>query len=356
LPDRASICPAALLDCGPRESKMPTSSTSSPLPAGRIVSLLPSATEILCAVGCRDRIVGCTHECDFPPGISDLPHVTRSLLPRNLTSEEIDTAVCGAMVSDDHTIYALDDELLRKLAPDAIVTQKLCDVCAVPERDVQKLACTLPKCDVVSADPVNLRELFESILTVGRAVRAPGTAQLVSSLRARLDRVERITRGLAQQRVAVLEWPSPPYAPGHWVPDMVTAAGGVCALGASGEKSVRITWGTLAACEADIIVCAFCGFNLVENQERLKEVAHVPEWIAIASQSRVFASDASAFYSRPGPRLIDGVELLAYVLHEEPGTVRNIVTPAAGQMSELVDGRWIDVASRKALVRQAPSC
>lgn len=127
---------------------------------------------------------------------------------------------------------------------------------------------------------------------------------------------------------------------------MITAAGGVCVLGESGQKSVRITWETLAACNADIIICAFCGFNMKQNQERLEEVAEVPGWIAIASKTRVFAADANAFYSRPGPRLIEGVELLAYILHEEPGHVQGIVTPKKGQMSELVNGSWVDVADR----------
>lgn len=128
---------------------------------------------------------------------------------------------------------------------------------------------------------------------------------------------------------------------------MITAAGGVCALGASGQKSERITWSTLAAANADIIICAFCGFNMKQNQERLAEVAAVPEWIEIKSKTKVFAADANAFYSRPGPRLIDGVELLAYILHEEPGRVKGIVVPTRDQMSELVGDSWIDVADRQ---------
>lgn len=182
----------------------------------RIVSLLPSATEILNAVGVRDRIVGCTHECDFPPGISALPHVTRSLLPPDLTSEQIDQAVCLAMKSDAHTIYALDDDLVRALAPAMIVTQKLCDVCAVPMRNAEKLACTLPQnCKVISADPTTLEELFDSIKIVGDAVGAPGTDACIAGLRLRLARIEEMTRGVSLKlRVAVLEWPDPPYAPG----------------------------------------------------------------------------------------------------------------------------------------------
>lgn len=181
----------------------------------RIISLLPSATEILCFVGCRSRIVACTHECDFPADVSGLPRVTRSLLPPGLTSEEIDQAVTKAMHSDAHTIYALDEKLVSSLEPDAIVTQKLCDVCAVPERNVTKVACSLSTaCKVVSADPSTLYELFDSIQAVGDAVGAPDTMSAVAGLRLRLARVEQLTRGRASLRVCVLEWPSPPYAPG----------------------------------------------------------------------------------------------------------------------------------------------
>lgn len=184
----------------------------------RIVSLLPSATEILNAVGVRDRIVGCTHECDYPLGISALPHVTRSLLPPNLTSEQIDQAVSLAMKSDEHTIYALEHDLVRSLAPAIIVTQKLCDVCAVPMRNAEKLACTLPQnCKVISADPTTLEELFDSVKIVGDAVGAgPGTDACIADLRLRLARIENLTRSVApKMRVAVLEWPDPPYAPGY---------------------------------------------------------------------------------------------------------------------------------------------
>lgn len=184
-------------------------------PAERIVSLLPSATEILHFVGVGERVVACTHECDFPVGVGErLPHVTRSLLPPNLTAAEIDAAVAKSMASDAHTIYALESDRLRDLQPQVIVTQKLCDVCAVPERNVQAFACSLPReCRVVSADPTNLVELFDSIRTVGEAVGATGTAAAIDNLRNRLTRLQALTAGLSRPRVAVLEWPDPPYAP-----------------------------------------------------------------------------------------------------------------------------------------------
>jgi iron complex transport system substrate-binding protein len=180
-----------------------------------IVSLLPSATEILYFVGAGARLVGCTHECDFPKGVADrLKHVTRSMLPPGLKAAEIDAAVVKAMKSDAHTIYALDTDALHVLRPRYIVTQKLCDVCAVPERSVRALACSLPSdCTVISADPSTLHELFGSIQTVGDAVGAPKTTAMVRGLRERLDNVEQLTRGHASERVVVLEWPDPPYAP-----------------------------------------------------------------------------------------------------------------------------------------------
>jgi iron complex transport system substrate-binding protein len=197
---RVNFCPRA----------MPTVDDSSP-----IVSLLPSATEILHFVGAGSRIVGCTHECDYPVGAADdIKHVTRSLLPPGLKAAEIDAAVAKAMKSDAHTIYALDTHALHALHPRYIVTQKLCDVCAVPERHVRALACSLPSdCTVVSADPSTLQELFDSILTVGDAVGAPKTAQMVQGLKQRLESVKERTLGHASLRVAVLEWPDPPYAP-----------------------------------------------------------------------------------------------------------------------------------------------
>lgn len=203
---------------------MPSPSVASPAAlknhtlSGPIVCLLPSATEIVFAVGAGSRVVGVTHECDHPPGVSSLPHVTRSLLPPDLTSAEIDTAVCRAMTSDAHTIYALEKEKLARLEPEAIVTQALCDVCAVPERNVQAFACSLPeRCKVVSADPETLEELFESIRIVGEAVCAPATEECILGLRKRLERISLATEKFSKkQRVAVLEWPDPPYAPGHW--------------------------------------------------------------------------------------------------------------------------------------------
>lgn len=309
----------------------------------RIVSLLPSTTEILYFLDVGSRVVGVTHECDYPPCVSNLPSVTRSLLPPNLSASEIDDAVAASMAGDEHTIYKLDAERLRGLKPDVILTQALCDVCAVPEREVRGLACTLPShCTVIKADPGNLHELFDCIRSIGRAVGADTADQRVMSLEKRLRQVQILTKNVKKPRVCVLEWPSPPYAPGHWVPDQVQAAGGVCAAGKSGEKSRRITWRDLLECNPDVVVCAFCGYDLKENQERLREIAHVSEWKQISCKARILASNASAYFSRPGPRLIDGIEILAYALHGKE--LEELQKPMAGQMSELTQGEWIDLA------------
>jgi iron complex transport system substrate-binding protein len=321
-----------------------------PYPAQRIVSLLPSATEICCFVGAGDRLVAVTHECDFPIGVGNLhPHVTSSLLAPNLTAEEIDSAVSRVMQADAHSIYALDSHALHALSPDAIITQSLCDVCAVPERAVKDLACTLPKnCAVISADPSTLSDLFGCIQAVGDAIGAPDTTAAVNGLRVRFSALKAATAAIPAEvrrpRVLVLEWPAPPYAPGHWVAEQVEAAGGVCAIGKAGEKSARVEWSALLALELDVVVCAFCGFNLVENQERLEEISGLTEWEELKKRTRVFASDASAYFSRPGPRLVAGAELLAYALHGSKAVAGVVAKPVRGQFSELIDGRWDDLS------------
>jgi iron complex transport system substrate-binding protein len=329
----------------PSAKALPTQS------AQRIVSLLPSATEICCFVGAADRLVAVTHECDFPLGIGAAhPHVTASLLAPNLTAAEIDAAVTQVMKADAHSIYALDTTALHALHPDAIITQSLCDVCAVPERTVKEFACTLPKnCSVVTADPSTLSDLFGCIQVVGDAIGADGTSKAVDCLRKRYDALRAATVAIPAEvrrpRVLVLEWPAPPYAPGHWVAEQVEAAGGVCAIGKAGEKSVRVEWSTLLALEIDVVVCAFCGFNLIQNQERLEEIAGEPEWETLKSRTRVFASDASAYFSRPGPRLIDGAEKLAYALHGAEALAGVVEKPRSGEFSELENGKWIDLST-----------
>lgn len=280
----------------------------------RIVSLLPSATEILFALGKGDRVVGVTHECDHPPEARERPAVTADLLPPGLSAARIDQAVAEG-VRDAHTIYALDEERLRALEPDVVVTQALCAVCAVPTQTVEEAVCIMPRpARVLSHDPHDLGGILSSIQEIGRAVGAEEeAAELVSVLERRLAGVAEAVAGLPRPRTAVLEWPDPPYAPGHWVPDMVEAAGGMSVLGTPGRPSQRIAWEEVEEARAEMVVLAFCGFDLEETLRRLEE--DPKRWHRLAETSRLVAVDGSAYFSRPGPRIVDGVELLAWVLH-----------------------------------------
>lgn len=277
----------------------------------RIVSLLPSTTEILFAIGAGDDVVGVTFECDFPEVARQRTIVSTSAMPEGLTSAEIDAFVVEAMKRGDD-LYHLDEGALSGLDADLVVTQDLCAVCVVDVSVVDDalahLGCTA---DVLTIDPHNLDDVLESIHTLGAAT-GNETADLVTGLRARLTAVEKAVAGKAQPRVLLLEWTEPPYAPGHWVPEMVEAAGGISVLGTTGEKSVRVTWEAIHAAAPEIIVCAPCGYHLdgaTELAEQLVASGVLPEGIP------VWAVDANASYARPGPRLVDGVEALAAIFH-----------------------------------------
>lgn len=300
----------------------------------RIVSLLPSATEILFAIGAGDDVVGVTHECDHPAGVAGVPAVTRDLLPPGLSAAEIDAAV-SAGIRDEHTIYALDVAALAAARPDVVVAQRLCEVCAVPIETADDALCSLAsEATVVAADPSTLDDLLPAIRVMGRAVDADaGAAALTDRLTARLDAVNAAVAGRAAPSVAVLEWPDPPWLPGHWVPDMVERAGGHGLLGASGEPSQRTSFDELTAVDADVVVAAFCGFDLSETIAHVEQIADMPGWKALVDGARLFAVDGSAYVSRPGPRLVDGVELLAWALH-------GVGAPRPDAVAEWRDGGW----------------
>ncbi|CAN5788663.1 cobalamin-binding protein [soil metagenome] len=301
----------------------------------RIVSLLPSATELLFALGVGDQVVGVTHECDFPPRASHLPSVTRDLLPPGLTAAEIDAAV-SAGIRDDHTIYALDADMLGDLRPDVVVAQQLCDVCAVPVDTVTDALCTLaPQARIVAADPHTLDDLLDVVAAIGEQVDAgAGTTRLVADLQQRLDAVAAAVAGRSRPSVAMLEWPDPPWLPGHWAPDMIVHAGGDSLFGVSGQPSVRASFDDLAVVDADVVVAAFCGFDLEQTIAHVDGIADRPAWRALVDGARLFAIDGSAYVSRPGPRLVDGVELLAFVLHGVGDP------PPADAVAEWRDGAW----------------
>jgi iron complex transport system substrate-binding protein len=283
----------------------------------RIVSLLPSATEILFAVGAGADVVGVTFECDFPPEARQRQIVSNTTLPAGLTPAQIDAAVRARMAAGED-LYTLDEGALRVLDPDLVVTQDLCAVCAVDISEVDKalehLGC---RADVVTLDPMTLDEVLASIETVGRATGSEERAEaLVRVLRRRLDEVAKLVAARRRPRMAVLEWTDPPFSSGHWVPDMVRAAGATAVLGDSGERS-RQAWSAVSAAEPDVIIVAPCGYRLDGATSLARDLVasgllphDVPVW----------AVDADAAFVRPGPRVVDGVEALASIAH--PDVVR----------------------------------
>ncbi len=288
----------------------------------RIVSLLPSTTEILFDLGAGEDVVGVTFECDHPPQARERTIVSTSALPEGLTAAEIDAFVVQALHRGDD-LYHLDAGALAGLDAELVVTQDLCAVCAVDVMVVDEalahLGCTA---EVLTIDPHTLEEVLVSVLTLGEATaRESAAAALVASLRARLERVGRQVADRPRPRTLVLEWTDPPFAPGHWVPEMVTLAGGQNVLGAPGETSFRITWADVRASEPDVVVCAPCGYGLEECAALARLVVASGE---LPADTEVWAVDANASFARPGPRLVDGVEALAGLLHADVPEVPSI--------------------------------
>jgi iron complex transport system substrate-binding protein len=281
----------------------------------RIVSLLPSTTEILFAVGAGDQVVGVTFECDTPAAARERTIVSTTAIPEGLSASDIDAYVSKAMAAGED-LYHLDAGALGALDADLVVTQDLCAVCAVDVSVVDDALAHLGcRAEVLTIDPHTLDEVLTSITTLGSATGTePRATALVAALRDRLCAVESAVRDAPRPRALVLEWTDPAFAPGHWVPEMVTRAGGVNALGTAGEKSVRVTWEAVRDSTPDIIVCAPCG-NDLEGSTALARKAiddgELPHGIP------VWAVDANASFARPGPRLVDGVEALAGILHPD---------------------------------------
>jgi iron complex transport system substrate-binding protein len=282
----------------------------------RIVSLVPHATELLYALGLGDNVVAVTHECDYPADAAGKPHVTKDKLPPGLSVAEIDAAVRERTQSGE-AIYELDEDLLRELEPDLIVTQALCPVCAVSYEEVEAVAQTITTCPaVVSLDPKTFGETMGDIRTLAQATGARDAAvDLVARQRARVDAVKIAVRK-AEHRptVACIEWFDPVFVAGHWTPQLVELAGGQDVLGLAGEHSEQVTWETVAAAAPEVVVCMPCGYDGPRAHLEATLFGHE---LAKLGARRVVAVDASATFSRPGPRLVDGLELLAHVLHPE---------------------------------------
>jgi iron complex transport system substrate-binding protein len=281
----------------------------------RIVSLVPHATELLFALGLGEQVVGVTHECDHPTEATGLPHVTRDVLPAGLTSAEIDREV-RERTQRGEAIYALDEQRVRALEPDLIVTQELCPVCAVSYDEVAGLARKLPTCPkVVALDPKTFGETLGDAKTIAELTGANAAAkQLVLETRARVDTVRKRVAGRRPVLVAALEWFDPVFVAGHWTPQLIEYAGGLDVLGLPGEHSPQVMWEDVAAAQPEIVIALPCGYDA---QTAALEAGMHTDALRATGATRVVAVDGGAYFSRPGPRLVDGLELLAHVLHPD---------------------------------------
>lgn len=287
----------------------------------RIVSLLPSATEIVYALGLGASLVGVTHECDYPPNARTKPSVSASALDGRMDSTTIDRFVSSS-IHDHRGIYTLDEHLLHDLKPDLILTQELCDVCAVSYADVRRAARILPgDIPVVSLEPRTLGDILDTITLVGSlTAREEAAAQVVRGLKQRIDAVRlRAAEAPDRPRVYCMEWIDPPFRAGHWIPEMVRLAGGIEVVGREGERSTRTTWQEIAEAAPEVVVVMPCGFDIERAVQELDAASDRPEWAALpAIQSgTVWIADGSAYFSRPGPRMINGLDILAHAMHPD---------------------------------------
>ncbi|MEO8688069.1 MAG: cobalamin-binding protein [Solirubrobacteraceae bacterium] len=288
----------------------------------RIVSLVPSATELLFALGLGDEVTAVTHECDHPPQVVELPKVTRDVIGPGLAPAEIDRAV-RELTGAGRAIYELDETRLRDLQPDLIVTQALCAVCAVSYEDVKAVAERLdPEPRVISLDPHTLGEMLGDVRTLAQATGSKDAGvDLIADAAARIDRVRLAVRDAPPAPVAALEWLDPVFVAGHWTPQLIEYAGGIDVLGLPGEHSEVRSWEEIAAARPEVIVVMPCGYDA---ERALDEAYDFEDELTQLGARRVVAVDAAAYFSRPGPRLVDGLELLAHILHPdlvpEPGS------------------------------------
>jgi iron complex transport system substrate-binding protein len=293
----------------------------------RIVSLVPSATEMLFALGVGDEVTAVTHECDHPPEVLELPKVTRDVIGPGLPPAEIDRAV-RELTEQGKAIYELDEEALRRLQPDLIVTQELCAVCAVSYDDVRAVAERLDsQPQVLALDPRTLGEVLGDARTLAQATDAKDAAvDLVQDAASRIDRVRLAVRAAEPVRVAALEWLDPVFVAGHWTPQLIEYAGGFDVLGLPGEHSEQRSWDEVQAAQPEVVVVMPCGYDADRAREEAEAYA---DELASLDARRIVAVDAAAYFSRPGPRLIEGLELIGHILHpdrlpERPATVYDI--------------------------------
>ncbi|BDI31707.1 cobalamin-binding protein [Capsulimonas corticalis] len=301
----------------------------------KIVSLLPSATEIAFALGLGDSVVAVTHECDYPSAALAKPHITRSIIPPGLSSREIDAIVTNK-IGDSHSLYTIDSELLQALQPDLILTQQLCDVCAVAYDDVVAAVCFLPepRPQVLNLEPTTLSDILENIRQVGAAAGIPEKAeQVIAGLQARIDDVRTTVAHFTETRprTVLLEWIDPLFCGGHWDPELVEIAGGHDALGRMHEPSTQITWDSIREFDPEVLVIAQCGFPIERSIEDIPILEALPGYTDLAAvrNGNVYLVNGSDYFSRPGPRVVDSLELMARMIHPaifgEPDDPRKIL-------------------------------
>ena len=302
---------------------------------------MPSATEIICLLELGDQLVGVTHECDYPVEVRSLPKVTKTRIPKTASSEEIDRLVNNHL-QDNLALYSLDMEILRELQPDMIITQALCDVCAVAEEDVKAAARELPgNPQVINLEPLSLEDVYQTILLVGENCQCLDRAQTtVADLRQREQKIRQRTEQLIPQadrpNVGFLEWLDPPFNAGHWTPELIRYAGGVDAFGNLHQPSERLTWEKIIQCDPDVLFIACCGFDLQRTLEDMPILENKPDWtdLSCVKNKRVYICDGNAYFSRSGPRLIDSLEIMANALHPQIHPLPDHLMPAISYLEK----------------------
>jgi iron complex transport system substrate-binding protein len=290
--------------------------------AQRIVSFLPSATEMVCALGLEDRLVGITHECDYPPSVKRKPVVVKSAVPvETMTEAEIDKAV-AERIQAGLSVYQVDEVLLRQLAPDLILVQDLCDVCAPSGNEVSRaLQVLAEKPEILHLSPKSLQGILENVRDIGQAAGGSAAAEnWVTTASEKLESIAAVTRALpSRPRVFCMEWLDPLYCSGHWVPEMVRIAGGVDQIGREGSDSVRVSWDDVLEWSPEVLVVMPCGCHLDKAVALAPKLGALPGWrdLPAVRNRQVFAVDASSYFARPGPRILEGTELLAHLIHPE---------------------------------------
>lgn len=308
----------------------------------KIVSLLPSATEIICLLGLRDQLVGVTHECDFPHDVASLPKVTKTRIPKDASSKEIDRLV-NEHLQENLALYSLNMEILHELQPDIIITQALCDVCAVSEAEVKSAACELPgNPRVINLEPMSLEDVYKTILLVGENCECAEIAEkTVDELRKREQQVQKNTDQKISENdrpsVGFLEWIDPPFNAGHWTPELIKTAGGTDAFGNLNQPSETLSWEKIKQSDPDVLFIALCGFDLERTLEDMRILEENTEWskLKCVKNKRIYVCDGNAYFSRSGPRLIDSLEIIAHALHPEIHSLPDHLSPAINYLNNL---------------------